>query len=159
MTEYEDPVRVVEQEVEVPYRYSTGYDYMRFFDELANNERIMGRKCKDGETVLVPPRPFTGVTYDETREWVEVGPEATVLGFGIVHNEVPGQPSEPPFIYIEIQFHGADTKVPHIAGGADIEALRETVTVGAEVVPTFKPVEERTGSWDDIEYFKPTALD
>lgn len=157
MTEYDDPVRVVEQEVEVPYRYSKGHDYRRFFDELANNERIMGRRCKDG-TVLVPPRPYTGVTYEETREWTEVGPEAEVLGFGIVHNEVPGQPSEPPFIYVEVQFVGADTKVPHIAGGADIETLRAEVGVGSELIPRFKPVEERTGSWDDIEYFQPTTL-
>ena len=159
MTDYEDPVRVVKQEVEVPYRYSKGYAYRRFFDELANNERIMGRRCKDGETVLVPPRSHTAEGYEETREWVEVGPEAEVLGFGLVHNEVPGQPSEPPFIYVEVRFDGADTKVPHIAGGADIETLREEVQVGATVVPVFKPAGERTGSWDDIEYFKPAVLD
>jgi len=73
---------------------------------LANDEQIMGQRCKDGEIVLVPPHPYTSVTYEETREWVGVGPEAEVLGFGIVHNDVPGRPRGPPFIYIGVPFEG-----------------------------------------------------
>jgi hypothetical protein len=154
MSDYEDPITVVEGEAEVPYAYSTGYEYRRFFDELANNERIMGRKCPDCESVLVPPRSYCGVCFTRTREWKEVGPEAHLLGYGVVHQEFPGQPSDPPYVYVELQFEGSHTKVPHILGGADIDEIREGVAVGATVRPVFEPPEERTGDWDDVQYFE-----
>lgn len=53
---------------------------------------------------------------------------------------------------------GKTPRFPHITGGADIDRLRETVTIGATVVLVFKPAEERTGNWDDIEHFIPVEV-
>jgi uncharacterized OB-fold protein len=53
-----------------------------------------------------------------------------------------------------LRFEGSNTKVPHVLGGAEFEELRERVAVDASIRPVFKPSDERTGSWDDVEYFE-----
>jgi len=155
MSDDPERVEVIEQTVDVPYEYSYGYDYDRFFEEMRINERILGRTCPRCDTVLVPPRPYCGDCYGRTREWVDVGPTAEVLGYGVVHEEFPGQPTEPPYIYVEVTFEGSDTKVPHVVGGGDVESLRDKVRPGDEVVPVFKDPADRTGNWTDITHFEP----
>ncbi len=66
--------------VSLVYRYAAGPYMSRFCEELKENKRFVANKCKECGRHLFPPRMFCpdcGIRASD--EWVEVGPEGTVL--------------------------------------------------------------------------------
>src|SRR3972149_1492657 len=68
-----------------PYRYSMGTIPSYFFQMIRDEKRIMGKKCPRCGTVYVPPRPVCGPCYEETGDWVEVGPKGTLVAYTVVY--------------------------------------------------------------------------
>jgi len=144
-----DIVKRVTGTLDIPYRFSYGAYYDRFFREMRDNKRIVGLACPKCGAVLLPPRPYCGFCYTPVDEWVELSDEGELLTWTVVHLPFIGQPTEPPYIYAFIMLDGADVQFPHILG----EVEPGEVTPGMRVKAVW--AEERTGTLHDIKYFRP----
>lgn len=104
------------------YRYFAGETASRFFTEIRDNARLMGRRCPSCNRVIVPARSFCDACYVETQEWVEVGTTGAVDNFTIVATKFPGLP-DPPFVIAYVTLDGADTAVVNHVTGIDLSDL------------------------------------
>ena len=69
--------------MEAEFEWSYG-KISRFFSELKDNKRIMGTKCPKCGTVFCPPTSDCPKCWVPT-EWVEVGPQGTLIHFSVIH--------------------------------------------------------------------------
>jgi hypothetical protein len=145
-------INEIHQTVEVPYKWSYGRYWTRFFREIKENQKIYGSRCTKCKGVLVPPVRGCGKCYALTEdEWVEVPDKGTVVSYTVVHLPFPGQPTEPPYAYTHIRLDGTDTDFIHILGEIDFDKIK----IGMRVQAVWKDKEERKGDLLDIKYFKP----
>jgi uncharacterized OB-fold protein len=151
MKEIDKDIVVVEEEIRIPYRYSTGIAGTRFFTELRENGKIMGTKCSNCERVLVPPRIYCEDCMADAPEWVEVPARGTLETFGESYLSIDGKKLKEPWTLGIIKLDGANGGLIHLIG----EAAPEDLSIGALMEAVFKPKEERTGSILDIKYFRP----
>jgi hypothetical protein len=135
--------------IKVPYTWSVGETGSRFFVELRDHRRILGRRCEGCRTVYVPPRKMCARCFQDTGAWVEVGPEGTLLTYTIVRYANELQPVKAPLAYGIIQLDGASTGLVHLLGDVDLKAIRS----GMRLAPVFQ--EKRAGTILDIAYFRP----
>jgi len=146
---------IVEGLLNLPYRWSMGPVFTRFFEEL-KKRRIMGTKCPECGRVLVPARGFCPRCFVDTKEWVQVSDKGTIKTWTVCDFAFSGQPKEPPYIQGLIDLDGADTALSHFIGDVDlsvIENVKDKVKIGMRVEA--KWVDEPKGNIRDIEYFKP----
>jgi uncharacterized OB-fold protein len=136
----------------LPYRYAAGRGASRFFAELRDNKRIMAQRCSTCGKTYVPPRPLCGPCYEPLREWVEVGPRGTILGYTVVRfaflDPLTGKERPVPYGYGFILLDGADFRIQHFIAETQIQKLR----LGMRVEAVFR--EPRQGDFGDIEYFR-----
>lgn len=137
--------------IKVPYTWSVGETGSRFFVELRDNKRLFGRKCAGCHTVYVPPRKMCARCFQDTADWVEVGPEGTLQTFTVVRYANELQPMAAPFAYGIILLDRASTGLVHLLGDVDLAALRS----GIRVAPVFR--EQRSGTILDMAYFRPVG--
>ncbi|MBL7212227.1 MAG: Zn-ribbon domain-containing OB-fold protein [Desulfobacteraceae bacterium] len=142
---------VLQGKVDLPFTYSAGKTASRFFVELRDHQRIMGKRCPRCQRVIVPAQLFCKECFVETDEWVEVGPEGTLVTFTIVYRKENHHPKEAPFAYGIIKLDGADTSMVHFLGETDVTKLEH----GMKVRAFFS--EERKGHILDIECFRPIS--
>ena len=105
---------VLEGKLDLPFSYSAGRTASRFFVELRDHQRILGKRCPRCNRVIVPAQLFCKECFLETDEWVEVGPEGTLITFTIVYRKENHHPKETPLAYGIIKLDGADTSVIHL---------------------------------------------
>jgi len=136
----------------LPFRYSAGRAASRFFAELRDNKRILATRCPKCTKAYVPPRPVCGECFEPLEEWIEVGPEGTLVGYTVVHfpflDPLTGRERPVPYGYGFIVLDGAATKIQHFIEETDITKLR----AGMRVKPVFR--EKRQGNFGDIESFR-----
>lgn len=140
---------VLEGKVDLPFSYSAGRTASRFFIELRDKQRIMGKRCSRCKKVIVPAQLFCNECFSETEEWVEVGPEGTLVTFTVVYRKENHHPKEVPLAYGIIKLDGADTSIVHLLGEVDPAQIEH----GMRVQAVFS--EKRRGSILDIECFHP----
>ena len=132
--------------IEGEYEYSYGR-ISRFFRELVENKRIMGTKCEECGTVFCPPTSECPKCWIPT-EWVEVGPEGTLLHYSIITLPSLFRKRDLPFTLGLIRLDGADTGLMHFVSETDKAKLRNGLRVKAVFA------EERKGYITDIEHFE-----
>ena len=135
--------------IRVPYTWSVGEVGSRFFAELRDHRKILGKRCPACRKVLVPARKICGQCSRQTEDWVEVKDEGTVQTFTVVRYPSAVQPLKPPFGYGIVRLDGADTGMTHLLYGSDPAKWK----VGMRVKAVFK--EKREGNILDIAYFEP----
>ncbi|GAA0997246.1 Zn-ribbon domain-containing OB-fold protein [Acrocarpospora macrocephala] len=101
------------------YRYFAGATASRFFAELRDNRRIMGRRCPSCRRLLIPARSYCDACYVETGDWEEAGLEGTVEAFAIIATQFPGLP-EPPLVIGFVTLDGADSAILNFVRGVDL---------------------------------------
>jgi len=139
----------------LPYRFAVGPVMFRFYEGLMA-EKILANRCPQCRKVLVPPRTFCPACNVDMDEWVEVGPEGTVVSWTLADYEFYGRPVDPPFIGALIQLDGADVNFLHLVGGLDLDdrtAVENRVKRGARVRAVWAG--EKKGHLLDIKYFQP----
>lgn len=141
---------VVPGSISIPFSYSAGRAASRFFVELRDHRRIMATRCPACRKVLVPARSFCAACSVETDQWIEVGPEGSLVTWTTVRLPLPHLPVPPPCALGLIRLDGADTDFLHLIGG-DERALR----VGGRLHPVWR--DTRSGSLLDLAHFIPTA--
>lgn len=132
--------------MEAEYNYSYGR-ISKFFRELMENRRIMGSKCAKCGIVFCPPTSDCPKCWIPT-EWVEVGPEGTLLHYTILHLPALWVEREIPHTLGLIRLDGADTGLMHYVDETDKTKLRNGLRVKAVFAG------ERKGYITDIEHFE-----
>lgn len=104
------------------YRYFAGETASRFFVELRDNRRIVGRRCPGCGRVLVPARSWCDRCFVATTDWVPVGTEGVIETFTVLTAAFPGLP-EPPLAIAYVTLDGAGTAVLNFVEGLDLSDL------------------------------------
>jgi uncharacterized OB-fold protein len=149
--------RTIRNDVSLPYRWSLGPVWTRFFDGL-KNEKIFGTKCTQCNKVLIPARPFCPDCFGKMTEWIEVGQEGLVTSWTLVKNRYYGQIKEPPYIMALIQLDGTDCGFSHFIDGidmTDVENVREKLAVGTRVKAKWN--QDKNATIYDIAHFEPVS--
>ena len=140
---------VIDGKVNLPFSYSAGATASRFFVELRDRQRIMGKRCPGCGRVIVPPPLFCKQCFVETAEWLEVGPRGTLITYTVVFRRQPHHPMDAPLPYGIIRLDGADTSIVHLLGEVEPDHIRD----GMRMRAVFR--KKRQGNILDIAYFKP----
>jgi uncharacterized OB-fold protein len=152
MAEEQRELIVSRQILSIPQRFSTGPVMGRFLTELRDNKRIMANRAPGGRCLL-PPREVDAATMREATEWVEVGPEGTVVDFDVVYYASPdpltGNTREVPYVIAWVNLDGADegAQLWHLLQVDDVNTVRNGMRVRAVFA------EERHGRMMDIRHF------
>lgn len=140
---------VLQGKLDLPFSYAAGKTASRFFVELRDRQRIMGKRCPLCQRVIVPPQLFCKECFVDTDEWVEVGPVGTLVTFTVVYHKENHHPKEAPIAYGIIKLDGADTSIVHFLDETEVTKLEHGMRVRAIFA------EERKGHILDIECFRP----
>lgn len=101
------------------YQYFAGETASRFFAELRDHRRIMGRRCPSCHRLLIPARSYCDACYVETGGWEEVGLSGTLEAFAIIMTQFPGLPA-PPLATGFVTLDGADSAILNFIRGVDL---------------------------------------
>lgn len=135
--------------LEIPYRYMAGSAGSRFLTALRDQKKILALRCPKCKGVFVPPRSICDICMKRIDEWIEVGPQGTVVSFTVVRYPEPYLPFPPPFVLALVKLDGATVSFPHVVR----EIAPEAVKIGLRVEAVFAP--ERKARITDIAYFRP----
>jgi uncharacterized OB-fold protein len=138
-----------ESRIKVPYAWSVGEVGSRFLIELRDHKKLFGTRCPKCNHVYLPPKKTCGQCFLNLEEWMEVGPQGTLITYTVVHYESPVMPMKPPFAYGIILLDKASTGLLHLLGEVNLGEIHS----GMRIEAVFK--DERTGDIMDIRYFRP----
>lgn len=164
--------RVLDWDITVPYRWTTGPVFGLFLGGL-KEKKIFGAKCSSCSKVYVPPQDTCPACLEDFTEdsFVEVKPEGEVISFTKIVNNFFGErptddylntrirpvdveehpllwPPDVPYAVALIKLDGADTSLAHLVKGSDMDKLK----VGTKVKAVWE--DERIGHILDIERFQ-----
>lgn len=141
-----------ESNIDNYFEYTAGFAGSKFFHELKENGKIVASCCKKCGIVELPPKAFCVDCFDTEIKYVEVKLPGLIYTFSISYYDLDGSKLKKPIIWALIAFNGVKGGIIHRLE----EVEPEEVCIGMDVVPEFRPKEDRTGSMLDIKYFKPT---
>ena len=147
MTTPTSPPLTAPLEISFDYTRSLGPVLSQFMAGLARRQ-IIGSRGADGR-VYVPPAEYDPVTFASPREFVEVGPDGTVMTWSWQPKPREGQPLDRPFAWALIRLDGADTGLLH---AVDVGAASQMQT-GMRVRPRW--ADSPSGHITDIVCFEP----
>ena len=147
-----EPVKYIEAKTRLPYRYRAGDSKAQFLAGL-KDKRILGSKCSATGKVFVSPLVSSPESFAPADEFVELEGRGVVTTFCIVNIPVIGRDLQLPYVAASVALDGAAISI----FGAVQECKPENVHMGMRVEAVWKPDGERTGSFDDVLYFKPTG--
>jgi uncharacterized protein len=141
--------------VDLKYSWASGIAVGRFLAELKNG-KIIARKCRKCQRILVPPRMFCEDCFRTTDEWVFVKDTGVVNTYSISHVAADASRIKEPLYVAVINLDGASPLMGflHVLGEIGSEKV---LKVGMKVQAVWKPESERVGSILDIRYFKPIS--
>jgi uncharacterized protein len=101
------------------YTYFAGETASRFFAELRDNKRILGRRCPSCERLVIPARSYCDACYVEMGDWEPVAEIGTIEAFTILTTAFPGLP-QPPLVIAFVTLDGADSAILNFVEGVDL---------------------------------------
>src|SRR5205085_10653156 len=107
---------ILEGDITIPYKWTTGATVGRFLAELKENARLVGARCGGCRKVYVPPADVCGECYKPLAEWVPLSGEGTVVAVTHVARTMPWSPAEAPYTLALVRPDGADTNLLHLGG-------------------------------------------
>lgn len=140
----------IKQDWNITYDHTAGETASRFFVELRDHAKLLGKKCPSCRRVLVPPRSFCDRCYVETTDWVPIGNAGVIETFTIVANQFAGLP-EPPYALAYVRLEGADTAIANELKGVDLsdpDKAAVEMKIGTPVTTKYK--EQRQGRVSDF---------
>ena len=137
---------ILEGNITIPYKWTTGPMVGRFLGELRDNARILGAHCEGCGKVYAPPPDICGECFRPPETWVELSGEGTVVAVSVVERRMPWSPVETPYALALIRLDGADTNMVHL--------VSDDIRSGDRVRAVF--IRERAGTLLDIMGFEKT---
>jgi hypothetical protein len=133
------------------YSWATGVAVGRFLTELKGG-RIIARRCRRCERVVVPPRIFCEWCFRPNDEWVYIPDTGIVNTFSISHIAADTSRLKDPVIPAVVSLDGTtDGGLLHLIG----EVKPAEVRIGMRVKAVWKKPQDRRASITDISHFKP----
>ena len=148
----EQGIKYIETNVYLPYRYIAG-DYRARAMRGLKNKQFIGSKCSQTGKVFVTPLVCSPESFAPCNEFVALAGRGVVTTFCIVNIPVIGRDLQLPYVAASVALDGADISI----FGAVQECPVAEVRMGMRVEAVWKADGERTGSFDDVLYFKPTG--
>jgi hypothetical protein len=148
----QEPVKYVEANVYLPYRYIAG-DYRARALHGLKEKTFVGSKCSQTGKVFVVPSVCSPESFAPADTFVPLAGRGIVTTFCIVNIPVIGRDLELPYVAASVALDGAAISI----FAAVQECAVENVRMGMRVEAVWKPDGERVGSFDDVLYFKPTG--
>ena len=130
--------------------YTAGIAGEKFLRGLKEG-KIIASRCNKCDISYLPARSFCEECFSEINEYYEIETKGEVDTYTIQYTDENGEKLEKPIIWAIIKFYGVRGGILHKLGEVD----PEEVYIGMVVEPVFKPEQERKGSIEDIQYFKP----
>lgn len=138
---------IVQQKIDIPFRYTTGAALDRFFRSL--REGILLASCCDQcRRRSFPPVSFCGRCWRPVTELLEISGRGTVLSFSRVDRlprELEGVPS--PVYFALLALEGADSHFVHL-----VFPTEKPLACGDVVEAVWR--RERSGMIRDLEGFR-----
>lgn len=147
-------VPTLEHKVKARYRMSGGQAISRFLKELKAG-RIVGRKCRRCNRILIPPRMYCEYCFRPTDEWVYVRPIGKVKTAVVSYIAATRERLREPEVVGIIEFLDAPGSGIFHRLKVKPEDVVSRKVFGLKVEAVWKPEDERVGSINDILYFKP----
>ena len=147
-----EPVKYVQANVYLPYRYCAG-DYRARFLLGLKEKKIIGSKCSKTGKVFVPPIIASPESFAPADELVELPDRGIVTTFCIVNIPVIGRDIQLPYVAASVAIDGAALSI----FSAVQECKPDEVRMGMRVEAVWKPDGEREGAFEDLLYFRPTG--
>ncbi len=147
-----EPIKYIETNVYLPYRYIAGDYRARAMRGLKNKQFIGSKDSKTGK-VFVAPVICSPESFAPANEFVALEGRGVVTTFCIVNIPVIGRDLQLPYVAASVALDGADISI----FAAVQECPVADVRMGMRVEAVWKPDGERVGSFDDVLYFKPTG--
>jgi uncharacterized OB-fold protein len=144
-----DRVRTVAGAIPIRHRYTAGVAGDRFFRALRDRGEILATPCADCGVVYVPGRMFCERCFAALDEWVNVGPQGTLVSYTEIHIDLDENPLPDPQWVGLVQLDGATTVLVH---RLDLNGSRPAI--GARVETVLQPKTRRIGSINDIRAFR-----
>ncbi|MFN7973163.1 MAG: SCP2 sterol-binding domain-containing protein [Acidobacteriota bacterium] len=144
---------VLKRNISVPMRYATGPVMGRFLEAL-KQKRILANVCPRCGRKQVPPREVCAPCRCRVTDFVEVGPEGTLVYLEVVYYASPdpltGKTRETPYGDVRVLLDGCAGRETfwHLLKKEDLG----TAERGDRVRPVWS--DTRTGSIEDILYFE-----
>jgi uncharacterized OB-fold protein len=142
-------------EPNLAYAWDDGVAIGRYLKELKRG-RIMAKRCRKCDRVMLPPRMFCERCWRTTDEWVPVEDTGTVNTFAISHVDWAARPipkGQRFFTPAVIEIHGASQGMGLLHLLDEVEP--EKIFIGMGVKAVWRPEAERVGAITDIKYFRP----
>jgi uncharacterized OB-fold protein len=134
----------------IVYSYTPGAAPTRFLRGLQEG-KILGGRAAGGTDVYVPSRGMDPVMGRVTTESVEVGPNATITTFCVVHIGFGENAPTPPFVSALILPDGAAVSLYGTVLGIDHTEVR----IGMRVRPVWVEESMRSSSFENITHWEP----
>src|SRR3989338_2445042 len=137
------------------YTWDTGEAIGRYLAELKRG-RLIARRCRKCDRVMIPPRMFCERCFRPTDDWVYVKDTGTVNTFSLCYVSWDVRRLKRPEIPAVIEIAGAS------AGMGILHILKKveprSVRIGMRVKAVWKPRSRRVGSITDIAYWEPLPV-
>lgn len=143
-------VKRITEPASLVYSYTPGTAPTRFLRGLQEG-KILGGRATGGTDVYVPSRGMDPVLGRATTETVEVGPNATITTFCVVHIGFGENAPTPPFVSALILADGAAVSLYGTVLGIDHTEVR----IGMRVRPVWIEESERSSSFECITHWEP----
>jgi uncharacterized OB-fold protein len=158
-----------EEYIRVPFRFTAkwrepaGYYVNRFFLKMRDKTELWAIKCPKCGAIWLPPEPVCGKCKikieDEEKNWVKLGNQGTLL---LAYHVTGAREVDPstgwhpagqvfgPLGFIRPDGGNEWTLLVHAIDAEDTKGLKP----GMRVEAVWKPKEERTGTMQDIKFWK-----
>lgn len=137
------------------YAWDTGEAISRYLAELKRG-RLIARRCRKCDRVMIPPRMFCERCFRPTDDWVYVKDTGRVNTFSLCYVSWDVRRLKRPEIPAVIEIDGASPGmgILHVLK----KVLPKKVHVGMRVRAVWKPRSKRIGGITDIAYWTPLPL-
>ena len=147
-----DKVTFIETPVKLQYQVVPG-DRRRKFLFSVEKKILFGTRCPITGKVYFPPRRSSPATGALMTEEVPVKDTGIVTSFCIVRMKFEGQLLEAPYACAHVVLDGANSMIPHLVGGCDVDLIH----MGMRVRAVWRPDVECSPSMENILYFEPSG--
>jgi uncharacterized OB-fold protein len=147
-----DPVKYVEANVYLPYRYIAGDYRARAMHGLKEKKFIGSKDSKTGK-VFVTPLVNSPESFAPCNEFVALEGRGVVTTFCIVNIPVIGRDLQLPYVAASVALDGADISI----FAAIQECAVADVRMGMRVEAVWRPREEWGPSLENITHFRPSG--
>lgn len=135
--------------IPIYHRYTLGVAGERFFKALRDHKQILASACPNCRQRFIPPKIYCEACFEETRDWSTVEGPGYIKTFTVLHRSLEEEPLERPVVVALIAWSGVRGGLLHRLGEVDPSEVK----TGLAVEPQWAEV--RTGSMDDIQFFRP----